>query len=190
GQIWDLTGKLDQFGDRLRKMAARIEGGIKAVITPGMLFEALGFRYFGPINGHNIHQLIKIFEQVKDLKGPILVHTISQKGKGYKPDEGHIQRLHASTPFDKLTVKAHKSKSSAPSYTRIFGEALVEIVKDNSGVVGITGAMPDGTGLDILKESCPANYFDVGIAEEHAVTFAAGLATQNIIPVVAIYSTF
>jgi 1-deoxy-D-xylulose-5-phosphate synthase len=190
GQIWDLTGKLDQFGDRLRKIAARLEGGIKAVITPGMLFEALGFRYFGPVNGHNLHQLIKIFEQVKDLKGPILVHTISQKGKGYKPAEGHVQRLHASTPFDKLTGKAHKSGGSAPSYTKIFGQALVEIVKGNSDVVGITGAMPDGTGLDFLKEHCPENYFDVGIAEEHAVTFAAGLATQGITPVVAIYSTF
>ena len=190
GQIWDLTGKLDQFGDRLRKIAARLEGGIKSVITPGMLFEALGFRYFGPVNGHNVHQLVKIFEQVKDLKGPILVHSISQKGKGYKPAEGHIQRLHASTPFDKLTGKAHKGKSSAPSYTKIFGEALVDIVKNNSEVVGITGAMPDGTGLDILKEHFPQNYFDVGIAEEHAITFAAGLATQGIIPVVAIYSTF
>ncbi len=190
GQIWELTGKLDHFGDRLRKIAARLEGGIKAIITPGMLFEALGFRYFGPVNGHNVHQLIKIFEQVKDFKGPILVHTISQKGKGYKPAESHIQRLHASTPFDKLTGKAHKSKSPAPSYTKIFGEALVEIVKENPNVVGITGAMPDGTGLDILKEHCPKNYFDVGIAEEHAVTFAAGLATQGITPVVAIYSTF
>ena len=190
GQIWELTGKLDQFGDRLRKIAARLEGGIKSVITPGMLFEALGFRYFGPVNGHNLHQLIKIFEQVKDLKGPILVHAISKKGKGYKPAEGHTQRLHASTPFDKLTGKAHKSKSSAPSYTKIFGEALVDIVKNNPDVVGITGAMPDGTGLDILKEHFPKNYFDVGIAEEHAVTFAAGLATQGIIPVVAIYSTF
>jgi|SRR5690554_3411968 len=190
GQIWELTGKLDQFGDRLRKIAARIEGGIKSVITPGMLFEALGFRYFGPINGHNIHLLVKLFEQVKELKGPILVHVISEKGKGYKPAEGHIQRLHASTPFDKLTGKAYKSKNSAPSYTKIFGEALVEIVKEDQSVVGITGAMPDGTGLDILQKQFPNNYFDVGIAEEHAVTFAAGLATQGITPVVAIYSTF
>ena len=106
GQIWDLTGKLDQFGDRMRKIAVRLEQGLKAVITPGMLFEALGFRYFGPINGHNIHQVIKIFEQVKGLKGPILVHAITQKGKGYKPAENHSQRLHASTPFDKITGKA------------------------------------------------------------------------------------
>jgi 1-deoxy-D-xylulose-5-phosphate synthase len=190
GQIWELTGKLDQFGDRLRKIAARLEGGIKAVITPGMLFEALGFRYFGPLNGHNLHQVVKIFEQVKDLKGPILVHVITQKGKGYKPAEGHIQRLHASTPFDKLTGKAYKKSGAAPSYTKIFGEALVEIVKEDPSVVGITGAMPDGTGMDILQQHHPKNYFDVGIAEGHAVTFAAGLATQGVIPVVAIYSTF
>lgn len=190
GQIWDLTGKLDQFGDRLRRIAVRLESGIKAVITPGMLFEALGFRYFGPVNGHNLHQLIKIFEQVKELKGPILVHTLTEKGRGYKPAEEHTQRLHASTPFDKLTGKAFKKAGAAASYTSIFGNALAQIIKENPSVVGITGAMPDGTGMDIVQKECPENYFDVGIAEEHAVTFAAGLATQNVIPVVAIYSTF
>lgn len=190
GQIWDLTGKLDQFGDRLRKIAIRLENGIKAVVTPGMLFEALGFRYFGPVNGHNLHQLIKIFEQVKNLNGPILVHAITQKGKGYEPAEGDKQKLHASNPFDKLTGKAYKKADGPPSYTKIFGNALKEIVTDNPSVVGITGAMPDGTGLDILQKSFPGNYIDVGIAEEHAVTFAAGLATQGVIPVVAVYSTF
>ena len=190
GQIWDLTGKLDQFGDRMRRVAVRLEQGIKAVITPGMLFEALGFRYFGPVNGHNLHQSIKIFEQVKDLKGPILIHVLTQKGKGYKPAESHSQRLHASTPFDKLTGQAHKKANEPVAYTKIFGNSLVEIIEKNPKVVGITAAMPDGTGLDILKEKIPANYYDVGIAEEHAVTFSAGLATQGIIPVVAIYSTF
>ena len=189
GAIWDLTGKLDNFGDRLRKVAARLETGIKAVITPGMLFEALGFRYFGPINGHNISQLTKIFEQVKPMKGPILVHILTEKGKGYKPAEGDQQKLHGTTPFDKQTGKA-LNKSSIPSYTSIFGKALVEIVKQNPKVVGITAAMPDGTGMDFLQKEFPSNFFDVGIAEEHAVTFAAGLATQGIIPVVAIYSTF
>ena len=190
GQVWDLTGKLDHFGDRLRRIAARLESGIKAVVTPGMLFEALGFRYFGPVNGHNMHQLVKIFEQIKELKGPILIHAITEKGKGYKPAEGHSQRLHASTPFDKLTGEALKKSGGSASYTKIFGEALVEIVKNNSKVIGITGAMPDGTGLDYLQKACPKNYFDVGIAEEHGITFAAGMATQGIIPVVAIYSTF
>jgi 1-deoxy-D-xylulose-5-phosphate synthase len=190
GQIWDLTGKLDQFGDRLRKIAIRLENGIKAVVTPGMLFEALGFRYFGPVNGHNLHQLIKIFEQVKKLNGPILVHAITQKGKGYEPAEDDAQKLHASNPFDKLTGKAYKKADGPPSYTKIFGNALTEIVGNNPSVVGITGAMPDGTGLNILQEKYPGNYVDVGIAEEHAVTFAAGLATQGVIPVVAVYSTF
>jgi 1-deoxy-D-xylulose-5-phosphate synthase len=190
GQIWDLTGKLDNFGDRLRKITARLESGIKSVITPGILFEALGFRYFGPINGHNLHQMLRIFEHVKDLNGPILIHASTQKGKGYEPAEDHTQKLHASTPFDKVTGKAIKNSNGKPSYTKIFGDALVEIIEDNKNVVGITAAMPDGTGLDILKEKHPESYFDVGIAEEHAVTFSAGLATQRIIPVVAIYSSF
>jgi len=190
GAIWDLTGKLDDFGDRLRRVASRLETGIKAVITPGMLFEALGFRYFGPVNGHNVSQLVKLFEHIKNMSGPILVHTITEKGKGYKPAEGHVQRLHASTPFDKVTGKAHKKPGGPASYTSIFGKALVEIARQNEKVVGITAAMPDGTGLSELQKEIPEKYIDVGIAEEHAVTFSAGLATEGIIPVVAIYSTF
>jgi len=190
GAIWDLTGKLDNFGDRIRRVTARVESGIKSMITPGMLFEALGFRYFGPVNGHSLEQLIKIFEQIKNLKGPILVHTTSEKGKGYKPAENHVQRLHAATPFDKVTGESIKKSGGSPAYTTIFGNALVEIAKQNPKVIGITAAMPDGTGLDIFQKEMPNRYFDVGIAEEHAVTFAAGMATQGIIPVVAIYSTF
>ncbi len=190
GYVWDLTGKMDNFGDRLRKVVGKVEGGIKSIVTPGMLFEALGFRYFGPVNGHNIHQLIKVFESAKNLSGPILIHANTEKGKGYAPAEKHSQRLHASTPFDKLTGVAYKKEGAPPAYTTIFGETLVQIVKDNPKVVGITAAMPDGTGLNILQKKCPENYFDVGIAEEHGVTFAAGLATQGVIPVVAIYSTF
>ncbi len=191
GYVWDLTGKLDTFGDRLRKIAGRLDRGLKSIIvTPGMLFEALGFRYFGPINAHNISNLVKLFEQVKELKGPILIHAISSKGKGYKPAENHVQRLHAATPFDKETGKAHKTSNNNVSYTSVFGKALVELVKEQKNIVGITGAMADGTGLSYLQEAFPNNYIDVGIAEEHAVTFAAGMATQGIIPVVAVYSTF
>lgn len=190
GAIWDLTGKLDQFGDRLRSVAGRLETGIKSVVTPGMLFEALGFRYFGPINGHNIAKLTRLFEHVKDLNGPILVHMITEKGKGYKPAEGSQTQFHGVTPFDKVTGEMQKKAGSAPSYTSIFGKALVEIMKDDNKVVGITAAMPDGTGLKFVQEEFPKRYFDVGIAEEHGVTFAAGLATQGIKPVVAIYSTF
>lgn len=190
GAIWDLTGKLDQFGDRLRSVAGRLETGLKAIVTPGMLFEALGFRYFGPSNAHNLPKLVKLFEHVKLLEGPILVHVLSEKGKGYKPAEGSRAQFHGVTPFDKLTGVMQKKKDAMPSYTSIFGKALIEIMKENEKVVGITAAMPDGTGLKFVQEEFPNRYFDVGIAEEHGVTFAAGLATQGIVPVVAIYSTF
>ncbi len=188
--IWELTGKLDHLGDRIRKLAARLEGGVKAVITPGMLFEALGFRYFGPFNGHNVSQLVRIFQEVKDLKGPILIHAITQKGKGYKPAEADSQRLHGVTPFDKVTGIAHKKSSGPPGYTKVFGKAVVELARKNPKIVGITAAMPDGTGLDLLQKEMPERFFDVGIAEQHAVTFSAGLATQGYTPIAAIYSTF
>ena len=188
--VWGLTGKLDHFGDRLRYVTSRLESGVKAVVTPGMLFEALGFRYFGPINGHNIGKLVKIFEQIKSLKGPILVHVITEKGKGYKPAEGNRPKFHGISPFDKLTGQVLKKAGAPPSYTSVFGNALKQIMEENKKVVGITAAMPDGTGLNLIKEEFPKRYFDVGIAEGHGVTFAAGLATQGIIPVVAIYSTF
>jgi 1-deoxy-D-xylulose-5-phosphate synthase len=189
--VWDATGKLDKkIGDRLRNFAAKVEGGIKGVVTPGMLFEALGFRYFGPINGHNIVNVVKIFEEIKDFSGPILVHVVTEKGHGYKPAKNHYQKFHASTPWDKVTGEAFKKSGGSPAYTKIFGEALVEICKENEKVVGITAAMPDGTGLDILQKAMPEKYFDVGIAEQHAVTFAAGLATQGFTPVCAIYSSF
>jgi 1-deoxy-D-xylulose-5-phosphate synthase len=188
--VWDMTGKLDSLGDRIRKIASRVEEGIKVVITPGILFEALGFRYFGPINGHNIPQLIKIFKEIKNFPGPILVHTVTRKGKGYKPAEEDQQALHGVTPFDKVTGLSAKKIGLAPTYTEVFGNALVEIATNNPKVVGITAAMPDGTGLDKLQNVFPDRFIDVGIAEQHAVTFAAGLATQGYIPVVAVYSTF
>lgn len=189
--VWDATGKLDKkIGDRLRNIASKVEGGLKGVVTPGMLFEALGFRYFGPINGHNIVNVVKIFEEIKDFSGPILVHVVTEKGHGYKPAKNHFQKFHASTPWDKMTGEAIKKSGGSPAYTKIFGDALVEICKENEKVVGITAAMPDGTGLDILQKAMPERYFDVGIAEQHAVTFAAGLATEGFTPVCAIYSSF
>ena len=188
--VWDLTGKLDHFGDRLRVVAQKLEKGVKAVVTPGMLFEALGFRYFGPFNGHNVVKLVEIFRHVKDLKGPILIHAITQKGKGYGPAEKEATRLHGVTPFDKITGVMHKKGDEKPAFTTIFGEAMVDICEMNPKVVGITAAMPDGTGLTILQGKMPERFFDVGIAEQHAVTFAAGMATEGYIPVAAIYSTF
>ncbi len=188
--VWDLTGKLDSFGDRLRSVAQKFEKGVKAVITPGMLFEALGFRYFGPFNGHNMTQLVKIFRDVKNYHGPILVHVTTQKGKGYAPAEAHVQKLHGVTPFDKVTGVSPKKVEGTPAYTKVFGNAVVELAKRNPRIVGITAAMPDGTGLDILQKEIPERFYDVGIAEQHGVTFAAGLATQGCIPIAAIYSTF
>lgn len=187
--VWDLTGKLDSVGDRIRRVAGRLESGMKAIVTPGMLFEALGFRYFGPFNGHNISQLITTFREVKDLKGPLLVHVTTEKGKGYLPAEEDKQKLHGVVAFDKVTGAQHK-KQGPPSLTKVFGTALVDIAKKNDKVVGVTAAMPDGTGLNILQKEMPERFFDVGIAEQHAVTFCAGMATQGYVPVAAIYSTF
>ncbi|HUI31094.1 MAG TPA: 1-deoxy-D-xylulose-5-phosphate synthase [Candidatus Acidoferrales bacterium] len=187
--VWELTGKLDSVGDRIRKAAARLETGMKAVVTPGMLFEALGFRYFGPFNGHNVGQLVKTFREVKDLKGPLLVHVTTEKGKGYLPAEEDKQKLHGVVAFDKVTGTQFK-KDGPPALTKVFGEALVEIAKKNKKVVGVTAAMPDGTGLNFLQKELPDRCFDVGIAEQHAVTFCAGMATEGYIPVAAIYSTF
>ena len=188
--VWELTGKLDSFGDRLRTVAQTVERGVKAVVTPGMMFEALGFRYFGPFNGHNVYKLVEIFRHVQDLKGPILIHVRTTKGKGYLPAEKEATRLHGVTPFDKITGISPKKPNELPAYTKVFGEALVEICRQNPKVVGITAAMPDGTGLTILQGEMPERFFDVGIAEQHAVTFAAGMATEGYIPVTAIYSTF
>ena len=188
--IWELAGHFDHLGDRFRRVASKLEGGIKAVLTPGMLFEALGFRYFGPINGHNIVSLVHLFKEVQQWSGPILVHVVTQKGKGYEPAEKDGMNLHGVNPFDKITGKSPKTKDAPPAITSVFGHALVEIACENPKVVGITAAMLSGTGLDLLQAALPDRCYDVGIAEQHAVTFAAGLATEGFVPVVAIYSTF
>lgn len=191
--IIDVTDRMDIVGDRIRNLAHRVEGGVKAFITPGMLFEALGFQYFGPVNGHNMPQLVKILKNIREIKGPVLLHAITQKGKGYGPAERDHQFLHAIGKVDKISGKSLATpppKPLPPTYQKVFGEALVEICSVNPKVVGITAAMPDGTGLDVLQKQFPKRVYDVGIAEGHGVTFAAGLATQGIVPVVAIYSTF
>lgn len=193
-RVYNMTHGLDDLGDRIRKTVHRLEGGVKAVLTPGMLFEALGFRYFGPVNGHNTEQLIKMLRGIRSIKGPVLLHTITQKGKGYGPAERDKQFLHAIGKVDKITGKAVASTPPLtpppPTYQNVFGDAMVEIMSTNPKVVGITAAMPDGTGLDIVQKNFPQRVYDVGIAEAHGVTFAAGLATQGVVPVVAIYSSF
>jgi len=193
--IWNLTGKMEEFGDRIRKVASRLEGSVKTFMTPGMLFEAFGFNYFGPINGHNVNKLVRILKLIKDIHGPVLLHIITEKGKGYAPAENDTQKFHAIGVIDKHTGESIKkvetsATKSTPNYFKVFGDAMVELCKNDKNIVGITAAMADGTGLDILQEKMPDRVFDVGIAEGHAVTFASGLASQGVIPVVAIYSTF
>lgn len=192
-QIYEVTGSLDQLGDRIRRTVHRVEGGFKAVLTPGMLFEALGFRYFGPVNGHNIDSLVKMLSDVREIRGPVLLHIITQKGKGYGPAERDKQFLHAIGKIDKITGRSLSSPPAVappPKYQDVLGDAMVELMATNPKIVGITAAMPDGTGMDIVQRQYPQRVYDVGIAEAHGVTFAAGLATQGVVPVVAIYSSF
>ncbi|MGH7602621.1 MAG: 1-deoxy-D-xylulose-5-phosphate synthase [Gemmatimonadaceae bacterium] len=166
------------------------EESMKSFLTPGVLFEELGFRYFGPIDGHDIDALMDTFAAVKDLSGPRLIHCITQKGKGFPAGE-HVEKWHALPPgHDPSTGKLRKVSSSNSAYTAVFGQALVDLAKENPKVVAITGAMPSGTGTTAFAKTFPERFFDVGIAEGHAVTFAAGLATEGIRPVCAIYSTF
>ncbi len=189
--IWELTGKMEDFGDRIRRVASRIEGGIKAIITPGSLFEAFGFKYYGPIGGHNAQRLVRMLSRIKDISGPVLLHVISQKGKGYPPAEKDSQKLHAVGKIDINTGKSIKTKKKQlKPYYQVFGEALTEICEKNPKVAAITAAMAEGTGLDKIRDKFPDRFFDVGIAEQHAVTFASGLAKEGIIPVCALYSTF
>lgn len=189
---WELTERMDEIGDRLRRLLLQVEKGVKAVITPGMLFEALGFKYFGPVNGHNVNLLVRLLRTLKEMKGPVLLHIITQKGKGYAPAEHDKQNLHAIGKIDKITGKPLKggAQPAVPLYQTVFGQTMVELCERDPRIVGITAAMPDGTGLNILQERFPDRVFDVGIAEAHAVTFAAGLATEGMLPVCAIYSTF
>ena len=189
--IWQFTNKFD-FGDRLRRAASRLEDGVKAIVTPGVLFEAMGFNYFGPINGHNVQKLIRVLRLIKDLKGPVLLHVVTHKGKGYLPAERDSHYFHAIGTIDKKTGLSTKTiqKNTAPEYYKIFGNTLTELARKNKNLLAITAAMADGTGLDIFAKNFPERVIDVGIAEEHAVTFAAGLAMQGMTPIVAIYSSF
>jgi 1-deoxy-D-xylulose-5-phosphate synthase len=177
-------------GQKLVDFAKTMEESIKNFWSPGMLFEELGFRYFGPIDGHNIAQLVQAFEIVKTLKGPRVVHVITEKGKGFPLPLPDSEKYHARAPYDPVTGELKPVKAGPPQWTKVFGEALSQLAAEYPKLVAITAAMPSGTGTNILQKKWPDRFFDVGIAEAHAVTFAAGLATQGIRPVVAIYSTF
>lgn len=189
GDIWDLTGKFEKMGPRIRQTARRVEEGLKAFVTPGILFERLGFRYFGPIDGHNFAEMLHTLNEIKHLSGPILLHVLTKKGRGYRPAEENAPVFHGLGKFDKVTGTPLKS-GTVPSYTEVFGKAICELAADNPRIVGITAAMSLGTGLSRFAREYPERFFDVGIAEGHAVTFAAGMAAQGLRPVVSIYSSF
>jgi 1-deoxy-D-xylulose-5-phosphate synthase len=171
--------------------AIRAEEFARGMVTGGTLFEELGFYYVGPIDGHNLDQLLPVLKNVRDSKtGPIIVHCRTQKGKGYAPAENSADKYHGVVKFDVATGAQAKSKSNAPAYQKVFGESLIKEAQKDNKVIGITAAMPSGTGIDLFAKAFPDRAFDVGIAEQHAVTFAAGLATQGYKPFCAIYSTF
>ena len=181
---------LPRIGDDIYQFAKRTEESFKTFVTPGMLFEAFNFEYFGPINGHNLNHLIDILNNIKYLKEPVLLHVTTQKGKGYPPAEQNPVYFHGCGSFDVDTGTCKDVKSSPPSYTQVFGKTLLELAEKDARIVAVTAAMPEGTGLKSFSEAFPKRFFDVGIAEQHGVTFAAGLSTEGFIPVVAIYSTF
>ena len=187
GSVMDAApGPLQGVGTLVRKW----EESMKSFLTPGVLFEELGFRYFGPIDGHDINVLMDTLSAVRDMSGPRLIHCITQKGKGFPAGE-HIEKWHALPPgHDPATGKQRKVSVANSAYTTAFGQGLVELARENQRIVAITGAMPSGTGTGVFAKAYPDRFFDVGIAEGHAVTFAAGLATEGIRPVCAIYSTF
>jgi len=179
------------LGEPVGELAKRVEHNLKNLLVPGALFQALGFHYYGPIDGHNLKELLEVLGRLKTARGPVLLHVLTKKGKGYAPAEGDACSFHGVSPFDAATGRANGAGASGlPSYNEVFAEALSEIAEADRRVVAITAAMADGTGLVDYGRRFPDRFFDVGIAEGHAVCFAAGLATQGIRPVAAIYSTF
>jgi 1-deoxy-D-xylulose-5-phosphate synthase len=184
-------GAVSFLPEPFREGAKRAKDMLKGMAVGGTLFEALGFSYVGPIDGHDLNQLLPLLRTVKDrANGPILIHAVTQKGKGYAPAEQARDRGHATAKFDVVTGKQHKSPSNAPSYTSVFARALVAAAADDPRICAVTAAMPDGTGLNLMAERYPSRCFDVGIAEQHGVTFAAALAAGGMRPFCAIYSTF
>ncbi|PCI37202.1 MAG: 1-deoxy-D-xylulose-5-phosphate synthase [Elusimicrobia bacterium] len=194
GRVRNATKEVERFLARFKFWGAvilRVAKRAKVLLFPGMLFEEMGFSYFGPIDGHDTVQLIKVFQHIKLLKGPILVHCVTKKGKGYKFAEADPLKWHGPGKFDIEAGQIKKSKKLAPpAYTKVFGKALVKLAEEDPRITAITAAMPEGTGTDIFRERIPNRFYDVGLAEQHSVTFAAGQACEGYRPVVAVYSTF
>ncbi|MDQ3292554.1 MAG: 1-deoxy-D-xylulose-5-phosphate synthase, partial [Bacteroidota bacterium] len=190
--IWNILGKISKFGPNAQAIASKVESGIKAtLLKQSNLFESLKLRYFGPIDGHDINHLVSVLHDLKDIPGPKLLHCLTVKGKGFALAEKDQTKWHAPGTFDKITgeiYKVHYDKPQPPKYQDVFGHTIVELAQQNSKIMGVTPAMPSGSSLNIMMAAMPDRAFDVGIAEQHAVTFSAGLATQGLIPFCNIYS--
>ncbi|MBZ9608382.1 1-deoxy-D-xylulose-5-phosphate synthase [Clostridium estertheticum] len=180
--------KIPSVGDGMVSSIQKIKNGIKQVIVPGMLFEHMGIKYLGPIDGHDIKEVSKVLKLAKEIDGPVIIHVITKKGKGYKFAENQPRKYHSVGPFNPLIGEL--CGSSKKSYSDGFGEQIVSLAKENKNIVAITAAMPEGTGLEMFSKQFPNRFFDVGIAEQHAVTMAAGMASQGLKPIFAVYSTF
>lgn len=194
-EVWNLLGKISKFGPNAQEIASKIENAVKtSLLKQSNLFESLKFRYFGPVDGHDVIRLSKIMRDLKDIPGPKILHTLTTKGKGYKfSEEGNQTVWHSPGLFNKETgeiIKVKTDKPQPPKYQDVFGHTIVELAEKNPKIVGITPAMPTGCSLNIMMKAMPDRAFDVGIAEQHAVTFSAGLATQGMIPFCNIYSSF
>lgn len=189
-ELKNFLKSIPNIGEQIFKFSRQIEESVKTFVVPGALFEELGFTYVGPLEGHRLDYLIKNFENVKKLEGPVLVHVITQKGRGYKFAEENSPTYHGIAPFDVDTGLTIPSANTAPSYTEVFGRTLVRLASSDARIVAVTAAMCEGTGLEKFREEFPKRLYDVGIAEQLAVTFAAGMAVEGFLPVVAIYSTF
>lgn len=185
-----LLMSIPHIGDKVYKTASHLKDGVRSVLVPGSLFEEMGFHYIGPIDGHNIGLLEEVLASAKEMEGPVLIHIHTVKGKGYKPAEQAPDKFHGVGCFDPSTGKSAKKAGCAPSYTSVFSKALIELAKDRPNILAITAAMPSGTGLKAFGQAYPKRFFDVGIAEEHAMTLAAGMAAAGMHPVIALYSTF
>lgn len=189
-EIWKLTGRMPFGKKRIRKFVRRVEESLKNLMVPGMFFEELGFRYFGPVHGHDLRELIPTLTRLKNIRGPIVLHVLTVKGKGVDYAEKDSCKFHAVSPPPKESTGDEKMPPKPPSYNKVFTQALIELSEKEERIVAITAAMAEGTGLVNFQKKYPDRFFDVGIAEAHAVTFAAGLAAEGMRPVAAIYSTF
>ena len=193
-EIWNVLGKFSTFGSNPRDIVAKIENSVKTfLLKQSNLFESLNLRYFGPVDGHDVNHLVEIFRDMKNIPGPKILHCVTVKGKGYPEAEKDQTKWHAPGTFDKITGVIHKKQHETPQppkYQDVFGNTIVELAEENEKIVGVTPAMPSGSSMNIMMKTMPKRAFDVGIAEQHAVTFSAGMATQGLVPYCNIYSSF